>query len=185
MQNTVGIQDLFSPKMTPPTPCPDASLIPAKSGQPETNSVHFVGAMVDSHRRVWESLNVVSKLWLRLRNTNGGYFLKILLHGENKPFPAGIEMKAYHSFEITDRNRAHGMPHDLSLVALIHLWRIVRKASHFGCSSQSVFSTLLKVKPRMSLCRVHMTSSFSNFLRKRGSSSSFYYPLEKHHEPPQ
>jgi hypothetical protein len=55
-RKTVGGQGSASPNTTPPTPCPDASFTPIKSGHPPTSSLHRVGATVDSRSRVRASL---------------------------------------------------------------------------------------------------------------------------------
>jgi hypothetical protein len=43
---------LCSPMMTPPRPCPDASVMPTKSGQPVTKFLHLVGELTVSRRNV-------------------------------------------------------------------------------------------------------------------------------------
>ena len=60
-RNTVGVHPLFSPMMIPPMPCFEASLMPTKSGHPATSSAHFVGARVDSQRRVLQSAIAVCR----------------------------------------------------------------------------------------------------------------------------
>jgi hypothetical protein len=47
-RKTVGVHAAFSPKMTPPTPCDEASHTPIKSGHPPTSLRHLVGESEDS-----------------------------------------------------------------------------------------------------------------------------------------
>jgi len=58
-RKTVGGIALFSPMMMPPTPCLEASLIPTKSGHALTRALHFVGARIDSWRKILHSVSAV------------------------------------------------------------------------------------------------------------------------------
>ena len=109
-QNTVGTHAFVCPTMTPPTPFSDASLIPTNRGTPDNSSLHNVGNNVDSLNSVRLSCSAVISGLFRCKNTNGGSFQKNPFMGERRPFPPGIEMNAYLSLAVTDRNSANRMP---------------------------------------------------------------------------
>ena len=158
--------------MIPPTPWPDASLMPIKSGQPDTSSVHFVGARVDLQRRVQQSLMACkSRLFLCI-TTDLGSLRMIVLYGESNSVPCGIEIKAWRSFVVTDWKTGKVMPASLS-APQTQPFITDRIPFRFVSSSQIVFSTPSNEKPRMSLCRTNIASNFFSFFNNNGSSSSF------------
>ena len=108
--NTVGEQANALPNTTPPTPLPDASFTPIKSGHPATSSLHLVGAIVDLRSNVWESRMAWYSTLLRCRKITSGARQNTQLHGDNRPRPAGMAIKACHNFAVTDSNSRNGMP---------------------------------------------------------------------------
>ena len=54
-QKTIGRTLMFSPIIMPPAPCALASVMPTKSGHPNTKFRHFVGDSTDSWRSVRQS----------------------------------------------------------------------------------------------------------------------------------
>ena len=93
-RKTVGGMCDCSPIMTPPNPCPDASVYPTMCGQPPTSWRHRVGAATDSRRRVRMSTSAVLRSLFRCRKTTLGLRERMPLHGDNKPRPAGMAVKA-------------------------------------------------------------------------------------------
>jgi hypothetical protein len=94
----------------PPTPWLDASTISMKSGQPETSSLHRVGSLVDSRRSVRHPMIAVKTCLWEFSHTIGGFLARTRLHGDSKPTPAGIAVKACQSLAIVISNCLNGMP---------------------------------------------------------------------------
>jgi len=161
---TVGVHPSFSPSITPPTPCLEASFTPTNSGHAVTNSVHRVGRSVDSRRSVlvsWRATRSGVFLW---RKTNVGRFCNSRLQGDKSPLPAGIARNAWRTLATTDSNSRNGIPVCATRLARSHWCRIVRSASRFVASSQTVFSSPSNVKPRMSFLSLQVPSPLLIFL---------------------
>jgi len=63
-RNTIGATARRSPMMTPPSPCPEASVMPTKSGHPVTRLRHFVGELTVSRRKVRQSATALRRFVL-------------------------------------------------------------------------------------------------------------------------
>jgi hypothetical protein len=109
-QKTAGGHADSLPCMTPPTPWLNASLMPMKSGHPETSWRHRVDSNVDLCNRVRMPSMADLKSSFLCRKTCWGCNFRIALHGDMRAFPANITVNTQQVFAIIDWNSSNGMP---------------------------------------------------------------------------
>jgi hypothetical protein len=167
-RNTVGVHDVSSPIITPPTPWPDASTIPTKSGQPLVSSWHFVGSCVDSRRSVQHPSTAVRSRWLRLRKTYVGCALRTLLHGDSKPTPPGMHVNACRIFATVDSNSLNGTPAVPHVPVCTHLFNRVSSFSRLADSSHILLFEPSKSNPSSGFCMKYCPSPYISFFSEIG-----------------
>ncbi len=128
-----------------------------KSGNPETSWQHCVGSYVDSCSRVRIPSMADLKSSFLHRKTCWDCNFGIALHGDMRPFLAGIAVNTWCIFAMINWNLSNGMPMLLCLLERSLFWRIVRS---FCC----LFSL------SHSICLYHQ----NQILAKSSSSISYF-----------
>mmetsp|Transcript_6117 Transcript_6117/g.13830 ORF Transcript_6117/g.13830 Transcript_6117/m.13830 type:complete len:217 (+) Transcript_6117:334-984(+) len=166
-RKTVGTTSSVMPKMTPPTPSPEASTIPAMLGSPRTSWRTWVGVFRDSLKIDRQSLRAMVNALFWRNHTVFGFWAMTLLNGVNKPFDPGTPHDACLILPNIFSYWLNGMPlfdRKASLVRVMSL-------SYFPSSSCTVLSFPCSSHPKMSLRTAHAPSRFFNFLSDSGSFS--------------
>ena len=88
-RNTDGTTSSVKPKMTPPTPSPDASTIPAMLGSPRNSWRTWVGVFRASLNIDRQSRRAMVNALVWRNHTVFGFCARTLLNGVNKPFDPG------------------------------------------------------------------------------------------------
>ena len=105
-------------------------------------------------------------------DTAWGRMARTRLQGENSPLPAGMAIKACHSFKIVDSNSGNGMSAPLRRAVLIHFCKRRRRKSRFVLSSCMVLGPGLPLNsnPNRSCCKACFPSPWHSFLYEIESS---------------
>jgi hypothetical protein len=110
----------------------------------------------------------MSTLQFLCRYTKAGWSLRIRLHDDSSPTPAGIHVNACQSYAMTDSNSLKGIPAVSLVPSHIQLLRIVRSFSLFANSSHIVFAEPSKSKPSSVFWVKYCSSSLISFLSDIG-----------------